>query len=75
MRNDGLLSDHFPLKGIENWSAWLVTGNPEGVDDYIRTQTFTGHPCGSIEFFRRLEGQLGRQPLSRKRGRPRDGKE
>ena len=72
LRIDGLLSSHRPLEGlIEDWSTWLARGNPQGVDEYIRQQTFSGHACGSADYFHGLEQTLGIQILPRKRGRPR----
>jgi putative transposase len=71
LRDDRLLAKRLlPAPVMEDWSAWLSSGNSRGIDDYIRAQTFAGHPCGCTDYFREIEKSLGRSLLPRPRGRP-----
>jgi putative transposase len=71
LRQDRMLANKYAgTDVIHDWSRWLATGNSASIDDYIRAQTYTGHPCGSVEYFRNLEHQLGQQLVPRRRGRP-----
>jgi len=69
-RTDPILSPIRMPWPVTNWSAYLGQEDDEETK-LLRAQTFTGRPCGSIEFIERLEGLLGRQLRPKKRGRKR----
>jgi putative transposase len=71
LRDDILLSDDFPPRGvIANWSEWLKADNTEDEMKAIRHHLSTGRPWGTPEFLRQLEALTGRPLLPRKVGRP-----
>jgi putative transposase len=77
---DALLDPEWvSLPDIPNWSQWLNTENDSDIDQRIRSQTFTGRPCGDDRFVRETERLLGRNlapqrpgPKPRTSGVPKD---
>lgn len=68
--SDPLLTPGGPFPGgISDWACWLAEGLEEEVYQRIRRCTYTGRPCGSGEFVRRLESQTGRTLAPQRRGR------
>jgi putative transposase len=66
---DPILSSNFPPPGaIDDWTGWLSTDSDTDIW-YIRQQTHTGRPCGSLSFFDQLETLLQRDVKPQKRGR------
>lgn len=71
-RVDRLLSDRRGLLGsIDDWSAWLGTGQEADSEDRLRLSTRTGRPLGDAGFSERVEYLTGRELKPRPRGRPR----
>ena len=67
--SDPLLTAGDPFPGpVGDWAAWFAEGLADASCEYIRRCTYTGRPCGSGQFTRRLEAQLGRPLLPQKRG-------
>ncbi len=67
---DPLLTGDDPFPGpITDWAAWLAEGLDDATCHRLRTATYTGRPCGSLQFIARLEAQLARTLLPQKRGR------
>jgi putative transposase len=57
--------------GIGDWSAWLAQGDEPTRLDTLRRHVQAGMPCGSREFFERIEQGIGRPLRCRSQGRPR----
>jgi len=69
LRQDSILNPAWTGSLDKNhWSQWLAEDEPEKEYGRIRERTHTGHPCGSDEFVRRIEKQLGRSFIPRKPG-------
>jgi putative transposase len=67
--SDPLLTPGGPFPGpVGEWTQWLAEGLDEDSCAEIRRCTYTGRPCGSRQFTRRLEAQLGRPLAPQKRG-------
>ena len=56
---DGLISDFFLVKEIEDWPSYLVSINDEETK-LFESRLSTGKPLGSEEFIGRLEQETGR---------------
>jgi putative transposase len=70
LRKDPLVSNDLPLLSeISDWSAWLAVKDLEEELRLLRERTRTGRPCGSEEFTRELEAQLGRALQPRQWGK------
>jgi putative transposase len=60
----------FLLETVGNWREYLSAGaDPAGQEALVKA-TQSGHPCGTEDFVRRMEGVLGRRFAARPRGRP-----
>lgn len=72
MTREVVLSTEFPQPGvITEWSVWPSEVDEENAVDFIRRQTKTGRPCGSVAFASHLESLLGRSLCPGKASRKR----
>jgi len=53
---------------VHDWSAWLKE-DARAMKDYVRARTFTGRPCGTDAFLKKLELLLDRPIVKRMPGR------
>jgi putative transposase len=63
------------LDQIANWKGWLREEQNDEDLLRIRSNTFTGRPCGDEYFVQRVEAETGRQLQPQKRGRPKPARE
>ncbi|MBA4421781.1 MAG: transposase [Syntrophus sp. (in: bacteria)] len=57
---------------VRDWREYLSSERSDRASrDAVVKATKSGHPCGSEDFVRRIEGILGRRFATRPRGRPR----
>ena len=59
------------LRRINDWSAWLASGDDQSAVERIRKMTASGQACGSRQFVELLESRTGRNLEHRRGGRPR----
>ncbi len=58
------------FESIGDWSSWLAEGDTEDELSIIRPNIDKGLPCGSDQFIKKLEKQIGRVLEYRPLGRP-----
>jgi len=76
LATDALLTTAWPdTTSIFDWSAWLSANPDVAFEHRIRARTYTGRPCGSEEFVRKIEAMTGRRLAPGKPGRKPKGQD
>lgn len=65
---DKLLSDHFLISEIKDWSVYLSQEDKQKDVDILQKHSNTGRPLGGIEFIEKIEKLLGRDLKKKKPG-------
>ena len=67
-RKDKLLSDHFLISEIKDWSAYLSEEDKQEDVDILQKHSNTGRPLGGIRFIEKIEKLVGRDLKKKKPG-------
>jgi putative transposase len=61
----------FLAETVKDWGRYLKDDEDQDAQKKVIKATSSGHPCGTEDFIRQMEGQLGRRFIPRPAGRPR----